>query len=97
MKREDTLKVVLDTGRMTRTDVPVTIKAVKRKSAPVKVGRETVDRTSTYIRLQLPSGDFLDCRIEGSHGDSALNEVLVKDPYFKPFFDATQVGPEPLT
>ena len=52
MKREDTLKVVLDTGRMTRTDVPGTIKAVKSKSDPVKGGRGTVDRTSNYTRVQ---------------------------------------------
>lgn len=88
MKREDQVKNVLEVGSTIRTDVPVTLKAVRQKMKPVTIGRETVDVSQTFLRIQLPTGHYIDCRVEGHMGEEALTEALTKDPYFKPFFDA---------
>ena len=90
MKREDQVKDVLEAGATVKVQVPVTLRAIKQRANPVKVGHETVDRLQTYLRIQLPTGHFIDCRVEGSLGEAALNEALAKDPYFQPFFEATK-------
>jgi hypothetical protein len=88
MKREEQVKQVLEMGATVKTEeVPLTLKAVRQKATPVRVGRETIDRVQTYIRVQLPTGHVIDCRVEGALGEDALTEALAKDPYFKPFFE----------
>jgi hypothetical protein len=91
MKREDQVKDVLEAGATVKVDVPVTLRAIKQRANPVRIGHELVDRVQTYLRIQLPTGHFIDCRVEGNLGESALNEALAKDPYFKPFYDAKKV------
>lgn len=87
MKREDSVKDVLSSGCTVKTEMPATLRAIKTKKVPVQVGREIVDRPVTYLRFQLPTGDFVNCRVEGSMAENALVEACSKDPHFKPFYD----------
>lgn len=87
MKREDSVRKALSSGCKVPTDMPMTLRGIRIKVMPVQVGRDIVDRTVTYLRFQLPNGDFMNCRAEGNMAESSLVESCTKDPYFKPFFD----------
>jgi len=97
MKREEAVKHVLKAGATVKGfEIPATIKAVRQKARPVTINGSIVDRTDTFVRIQLPSGLFLDCRVEGTMGEHALTEILAKDPHHAPIYKAMNPKKEKL-
>ena len=90
-EREKQVTKALGWEKAIPLDLGVSVRAIKQTHAPVKVGRQIVDREITYLKLRLPTGAYVECRVEGSMSHEALIEALCIDPHYEAIKKANTV------
>ena len=94
MKRTDRAKDVkkaLSWQKNIPLDMPVVVKGIKQTMVPLKVGGEVLDRKITYLRLKLPNGAYVECKLEGTSSLEGVLDALTEDPHFESVEKANNV------